>query len=348
MSKSLFLLKIREDYSSDPSYSGSYQIATGMYNSAKFVADVIDASPLHEAQVALVQDGNSIDAAVFGYNPDFVFLEGLWVTPAKVQELMGLAHHAGRRWVIRIHSEIPFLATEGVAMDWISQYLLMGATVAPNAPRAHQQLVHLAKQLGLTDAQVEVQVPLLPNCYPTDFAPLAGLDTSAKTHLDVACFGAFRPFKNHLQQVFIADRFAQKLGLPLRFHTNSRFDFGGGGNAKNVNDALINLGAEHVAHVWEDRDTFLQSMAAIDVLLQDSMTETFNIVAADCVWVGRPMLVSNEISWAYPVYGDPQNVDKSLKALEFIWANKPFFIQKNRSRLKAFAKQAANTWLAFV
>lgn len=243
MSKSLFILKRREDYNDHPSYSYSYQIATGMYNSAKFVIDVIVAGG-NEAEIALVEDANAIDAAVYGYNPDFVFIEGLWVTPAKMQELMGLGHHAGREWHVRIHSEIPFLATEGVAMGWISQYLLDGVTVATNAPRAHQQLQHLAYQLGLTDVQVELLLPYMPNCYPTDFAPLTGLDTSGKTHIDIACFGAFRPLKNQLQQVFIADRFAQSLGLPLRFHTNTRVDGGGVGVAKNVHEALVNMGGD--------------------------------------------------------------------------------------------------------
>lgn len=42
MPKALFILKRREDYSQDPSYSGSPQIATGMWNSAKFVVDALN------------------------------------------------------------------------------------------------------------------------------------------------------------------------------------------------------------------------------------------------------------------------------------------------------------------
>lgn len=41
MAKALFLLKRREDYSQNASYSSSNQIATGMWNSSKFVVDAL-------------------------------------------------------------------------------------------------------------------------------------------------------------------------------------------------------------------------------------------------------------------------------------------------------------------
>jgi len=313
-----------------------------MWNSAIFVSNELTAQG-NQSDVVLVDDSNGIDAAVTLYDPDFVFIEGLWTTPAKFTELLAIPRHQSRRWVVRVHSEIPFLQGEGIAMDWISQHLLQGVTVAPNAQRALQQIGYLADKLGVVDG-----VSYLPNCYPTAFDALSGLDTGSKTVLDVGCFGAFRPLKNHLQQVFVAARFADKLGLPLRFHTNSRYDAGGAAVAKNVDDALAALGAEHVMHAWEDRPTFLQSLRDIDLLLQLSMSETFNIVAADATLVGRPVLVSDEISWVYPLYGDPHSVDKSLKTLDFIWGNKPFFIQQNRLRLKAVAGSASSIWRAFV
>jgi hypothetical protein len=313
-----------------------------MWYSASFVANELAAQG-NESLVQIAIDANSIDALVTAYDPDFVFIEGLWVTPAKFTELLSITRHAPRRWVVRIHSEIPFLQGEGVAMEWISQYLVQGITVAPNAQRALQQIGYLAEKLGVPDG-----VAYLPNCYPTTFDALSGLDTGAKTVLDVGCFGAFRPFKNHLQQVFIAAKFADKLGLPLRFHTNMRTDGGGASAARNVAAALESLGAEHVMHDWEDRETFLQSLRDIDLLTQLSISETFNIVAADTVLVGRPVLASAEISWVYPLYGDPHNVDQSLKTLDFIWGNKPFFIQQNRLRLKAVAGSASSIWRAFV
>jgi hypothetical protein len=344
MSRYLFILKKREDYSNDPSYSYSYQVATGMWNSSKFAVDALTEAG-REAEVVMVDDANSIDAEVTTYDPTHIFIEGLWVTPAKFQELMALSRHSGRQWIVRIHSEIPFLATEGIAMRWVKEYLQLGVLVAPNAPRAHQQIRWYADSIGV---DAELLTPYLPNIYPTVFDPLTGLDTSSKTVLDVGCFGAFRPLKNHLQQLFIAGRFAERLGLPLRFHTNVRYDQGGSPVAKNVDDACTAIGAEHVAHPWEDRATFLQSLRDVDVLLQLSMSETFNIVAADAVLVGRPILVSNELPWAYPVFGDPQRVDDCLQKLQLIWGNKAFFINRNRAGLRRYSETSIRRWLSYL
>lgn len=61
MAKALFLLKRREDYSQDASYSSSNQIATGMWNSSKFVVDALQEVGI-DAVVEVVVDANSIDA----------------------------------------------------------------------------------------------------------------------------------------------------------------------------------------------------------------------------------------------------------------------------------------------
>jgi hypothetical protein len=348
MSRSLFVLKRREDYSQDSTYSSSYQIATGMYNSAKFVVDELIAAG-EEAKVVLVIDGNDIDREVTNYSPTHVFVEGLWVIPAKFIELMKIGKHADVKWHVRLHSEIPFLATEGTAFDWIAGYINAGVYVAPNAVRAHEQIKWLAESMIGKD-QAELMVPYLPNCYPVDYSsyPLPDLEISGKDTIDIACFGAYRPMKNHLQQAFVALRYAEAEGKKLRFHVNARMDAGGGGPAKNVESLMHAAGAELVAHGWEDRETFLASISKVDLLMQLSMSETFNIVAADATLVGRPMIVSKEILWAYPTYGDPQVVDDCLKKVHLIMNHKTFFINGNRAGLNIYANAARRRWLHFV
>jgi len=53
-----------------------------------------------------------------------------------------------------------------------------------------------------------------------------------------------------------------------------------------------------VEHGWLPHDQFLKLIASMDVLLQVSFSETFNIVAADAVVQNVPIVVSDEIFWA--------------------------------------------------
>lgn len=349
MARSLFILKKRNsqdysDYMAGTDYSNTYQAATGMYNSAKFVVDEL-ISAGDEAELVIVVDNNSIDREVTRYKPTHVFIEGLWVVPEKFDVLKRL--HPNVTWVVRIHSEIPFIATEGVAFEWITQYLHKGISVAPNAPRAHDQVRWYAKNIGLSTVDAELLTPYLPNCYPLDFWHYDSEDKDPDT-LDIGCFGAFRPLKNHLQQAFVALKYAADRGKKLRFHVNARQDAGGSNPFRNVQAVIEGAGQEFILHEWEDRETFLKSLAKLDVLLQVSISETFNIVAADATLVGIPILVSDEIGWSFPTRADPQDVDDCLKKLKLIMATKKFFVLGNRAGLSVYAKSSRRKWLLYL
>jgi hypothetical protein len=349
MITALFILKLREDYSNDPSYSGSYQIATGMWNSAKFVVDTLNDAGI-SADMGIAIDANSIDAIVTQTDAKVVFIEGLWVTPEKFIELMALPRHAGRTWVVRIHSEIPFLSSEGIAMGWIAKYMEQGVLVACNAPRAHDQIMAFARAMEYDENELQGLLPYLPNCYPTDFEPEQSTDLVSKDTIDIACFGAFRPLKNHLQQAICAVNFAREHGKNLRFHINSRYDAGGVGPARNVRDLFANLPAQYelVEHGWESHEDFLTSLGSIDILMQVSFSETFNIVAADATFVGKPVVVSDEITWAYPLYADPSDHLQLEQVLKLAYLQPAFYVQQSRKRLESFATQSASIWVRYL
>ena len=55
--------------------------------------------------------------------------------------------------------------------------------------------------------------------------------------------------------------------------------------------------ARLVVHGWYRHRAFLDAVNAMDVGMQVSFTETFNIVAADFAWNGVPVITSKEMSW---------------------------------------------------
>ncbi len=119
--------------------------------------------------------------------------------------------------------------------------------------------------------------------------------------LNVGCLGAIRPLKNQLLQAVAALSAARALGKRLRFHVNATRVEGQGrspsilANLRSLFGHAVN--AELVAHPWLPRPDFLSLCRQMDVGMQVSFSETFNIVAADFVTNDIPIVVSPEISW---------------------------------------------------
>src|ERR1035437_8193029 len=112
MKRVLFIAKKGQRYSGVYGYAAS----SGLLNSATFVEEMLHNLGVG-AKVVHVVDNNDIDRAVTQYQPDVVIIEALWVIPSKFYVLTQL--HPRVQWVIRVHSEIPFLAQEGMAMQWL-------------------------------------------------------------------------------------------------------------------------------------------------------------------------------------------------------------------------------------
>ena len=113
--KVIFILKKRQS-----SHTGYASVSSGLLNSARFVSDMLNKNGI-ESNLVEVQDNNCIDREVSKYRPTHVVIEALWVVPSKFEVLTKL--HPNVQWIIRLHSDISFLANEGIAIEWIYEYL---------------------------------------------------------------------------------------------------------------------------------------------------------------------------------------------------------------------------------
>jgi hypothetical protein len=273
---SLILFIIKKFYDC----GGDRQISNGVRNSVLFVVNMLLAEG-HRAKMVEAIDGNSIDALIAKNRPDRVVIEALWVTPAKMAELRKLWPKV--KWVIRVHSETPFLAQEGCAVGWIADYLKQGIQVSFNSTKTVDDFTALGP------------VVHLPNYYPLRKPRVAKVPSDT---LDIGCFGAIRPLKNQLIQAFAAVRYAQSRNLKLVFHMNgSRIEQNGSNNLKNIQSLLTATGQTLELHPWMEHEEFLELIASMDICLQVSLSESFNIVSADAVSMGVPLIGSDAISW---------------------------------------------------
>jgi len=347
-SRILFILKRRLDF--DSTKHGHHNtLSTGLYNSVSFVNQMMQDAGF-ESHLVVAVDNNQIDREVKQFKPTHVVIEALWVVPEKFDILCRL--HPSVKWIVRLHSELPFIASEGIAMDWIAEYARFpNVAVAINAPRALEELrsyVQIAQSLN--QQQAIEKIPYLPNFYPQEyqlkpFRPKDGV-------INIGCFGAVRPLKNHLVQAVAAVRFAQSQGFKCRFHINdSRLEMKGEpvlNNLKGMFQQLVDSGHEMIGHEWRTRENFLELCAEMDMGLQVSFSETFNIVTADLISQGVPVVGSREIPWTSKWFAaEPTSSDdivaKMKRTMRFPQAN----VWHNQQRLRKYTDSTISIWSAY-
>jgi hypothetical protein len=347
MSKVLFILKRREDYNAIVhSHIG---LSTGLFNSASFVNDMLAELGV-ESKLVVVKDNNDIDREVTAFRPTHVIIEALWVVPTKFEVLQKL--HPSVKWIIRLHSETPFMAGEGMAMDWLGDYSrFKNIILACNAPRFLREVRLYLKHLNNWDEKTSTQkVIYLPNFYPQDY--VTKKFDRKKEVINIGCFGAVRPLKNHMVQIFAAVDFAERIGKKLRFHVNAgRIEMQGQPVLNNIRgffQQIHGLGHELINHQWCPREDFLKICANMDIGLQVSFSETFNIVGADIISQGVPLVGSKEIPWAIPLFNadptDSKNIsDKLMMAYRFPRLN----IWTHQMSLTGYTNKTSRTWFDY-
>jgi hypothetical protein len=335
--KILFILKKRTSYGA---YTAGF--SSGLYNSAKFAADMLSAAG-YTVKLVEVVDNNSIDHEVSVFRPQIVIIEALWVVPSKFPVLIAL--HPTVTWIVRIHSEAAFLAQEGIAIDWISKYpTYPNVYVAANSHEAFEQVstFYTAKALPLPS-----QLLLLPTYYPAPDRPHHHPHWHSATGIiNVACMGAIRPLKNTLIQAIAAIRFADDLGIKLRFHINiTRLESGGNAPYRSVVELFAGTRHELVQHDWMDHPEFLHFLRHIDVSLQVSFSETFDIVMADSVATGIPSVGSHAIRWLSS-WSQPSTISiKSIRDTMALVLNNTFLKWRNLGGLQIDAEESREQWL---
>ena len=333
--KVLFICKKRKTYGTGPY---THIVSSGLLNSAKFVNDMLVKNGV-DSHIVEVIDNNSIDREVTLYKPTHVIIEALWVVPSKFEVLTKL--HPNVKWIIRLHSEIPFIANEGIAMEWIFEYMKYpNVIISVNSPRIEKEL----------NAVASTPMLYLPNFYPVSFKNKQNIEKQCTDTINIGCFGAVRPMKNHLMQAVAAIKFANETGNNLRFHINvTRVENNGDPVLKNIRNLFLNSPHELIEHTWLTHEEFVKLISTMDLCLQVSFSETFNIVTADAVNNNVPVVVSEEIKWVASIFKVlPTNSDNIISKIKFTWFVKFFGLQFiNKLLLAWYSLKSEGVWLDY-
>jgi hypothetical protein len=328
--KILFLVKATSEYGDSilPSKSG-------LRNSARFVIDAINQFAGVEASLEFCIDGNSIDKFLYKIKPQICIIEAIWVTPAKLRELIGLYPHI--RFVVRIHSKTPFLAMEGNAIEWIREY-------------AKEAIVSFNSVDTSSDfAQIGIQNTYLPNIYPNIRYVGCSEIEKRRTFYRIGCFGAVRPLKNQLAQAMAAIMFAESHRASVHFYINStRVEQRGDSVLKNIRALFSGTRHKLIEIDWLDHSDFIQLIAKMDACMQVSFTETFNIVTADCIAAHVPVVVSKEINWLNCRKANPTSESHIAEVLDYVIKRKVELVEDNIQDLATYNHTAILTWFRFI
>jgi hypothetical protein len=344
--KVLFVLKYRENsYDNNVELTSGILLSSGLFNSATYVNNML-VEHGYDSHLVHVQDNNFIDSEVTKYKPDIVIIEAYWVVPEKFDVLNKL--HPNVKWIIRNHSNTPFLVNEGIAFNWTLEYVKReNVWVSSNHYYSQQEFVNLLKVVYDTKVTKKFNKTVyLPNFYPIP-DEINYFTYEDRSSIDIGCFGAIRPLKNQMIQAIAAIEWCRRNGKFLRFHINGgRIEGNGDPIIKNIRALFSTIqNAQLVEHPWLPRDAFLNLVSTMDLGMQVSYTETFNIVAADFFSQGVPMVVSSEIEWVDSrLHANPNSVDDIVavidKALKPSW----FPVDRTRSNLQNYNNNSIQYW----
>ena len=203
-----------------------------------------------------------------------------------------LTEYPDIHFCILSHSNVGFLQADPGAVYLLREYLRLtheypNLSVGGNSPFFVEWL---EKAYG-------EEVILLPNLYPLGEQRVRPVWNGEP--LNIGAFGAVRPEKNFMTAAAAAVVIQRELNVPVRFHMSS----GGEGDQGRVAPAIKQMtdGIKDftlVRHDWEFWTKFIERVSQMDLLIQVSYTESFNMVTADGISVGVPSVVSPAIYWA--------------------------------------------------
>jgi hypothetical protein len=213
-----------------------------------------------------------------------------WLTP---HDLKSIAHNYKNMKIVALsHSNVGFLQADYQGLHNI---------------RGYQKLEHHHKNLkvgGNSEKFVDWMetaygrhVTYLPNLYPVS-TPMLSKQWNRSVPLKIGAFGAVRPYKNFMTAAAAALLIHRETGMPVEFHMSAGAEGDSGMIIPAIQAMLEHTGVNLVTHNWCYWTDFIKLVSSMDLMIQPSYTESFNLITADGVMSGVQSVVSTAITWA--------------------------------------------------
>jgi glycosyltransferase involved in cell wall biosynthesis len=165
--------------------------------------------------------------------------------------------------------------------------------------------------------------------------------------LRLGLFGANRPLKNFLTGAAAAVELAARLRVPTELLISTGRNEGGNLRAlEEMTEDIPNLRVVHTG--WLSWPRFRRLLRTIDLVFQVSYTETFNVVTADAIAEGVPVVASDAIDWVPRWWqaraDEPRDVTRVAERL----LRDPNAAHHGREALEDFVERGVAGWRRFL
>ncbi len=272
--------------------------------------------------------------------PTHVILAAPWIATKDLAVIA--AEFSEVMFVVVSHSSVGFLAADAEAVRLLRQ-------TADLQLATHNVFVG-GNSAKFTDWATEawgVHAVCLPNlyCLSETFPQHDRRWTGGSLRLGL--FGANRPLKNFLSGAAAAVEMARRLHVPIELLLSSGRNEGG--DARALDEMTENIANLRVTRAgWLPWPNFRRLLRTVDLVFQVSYTETFNVVSADAIAEGVPVVVSDAIDWLPRWWqaraDEPLDVARVAERL----LRDPDAPRHGRAALQAYVESGVVRWWRFL
>jgi hypothetical protein len=222
-----------------------------------------------------------------------VIISAPWIPSAELQALGN--DFPNTHFTVACHSNVGFLQADRNGVKLVRELMEL---------EAGNYNIHLAgnsrRFCNWIRFAFSAPCAYLPNLYFLHDEPLPHPRPFHGGTLKIGVFGATRPLKNMMSAAGAALEIARSLRSPLELWVSGGRTEGGGEVVLGaVKEMLAGLpGVNLILNGWQTWPNFRRTVGSMNLLLQPSYTESFNMVTADGVAEGVPSVVSSAIDWA--------------------------------------------------
>ncbi len=220
-----------------------------------------------------------------------IVISAPWLSAADLQDLA--INNPSLEFAVTSHSNVGFLAADPKAFALIREYMNVETFtpnfhLAGNSPRLSNWIQNTYADPCWT----------LPNLYYLDGTAPATRPPFSGDTVRIGCFGAQRLLKNILSAGAAALEIASSMRIDLEFWISGKRIEGPQGTTRSLREMFAGLKwAKLIENDWESWPNFRQTARHMDLGLQPSFTETFNVVTADLVAEGVASVTGFAIDW---------------------------------------------------